>query len=174
MIQYWVVILVTKPCRLPVIIHRYVHVIVPVLGQANIKGKRTIPSNKRRTHLIQWMHFFIRPSKHRYKVRRSPSQIRHLLPTSVLPLKDFTNYDQNSHQLDEYRTSSTIDDSHFLLNHPHQDLISGGAIISDSAYMYDYDFGSVIQSRTQTTLLQHNYGPPELPPLYQPQHRASI
>lgn len=113
-------------------------------------------------------------SKHRYKVRRSPSQIRHLLPTSVLPLKDFTNYDQNSHQLDEYRTSSTIDDSHLLLNHPHQDLISGGAIITDSAYMYDFDFGSVIQSRTQTTLLQHNLGPPELPPLYQPQHRASI
>lgn len=113
-------------------------------------------------------------SKHRYKVRRSPSQIRHLLPTSVLPLKDFTNYDQNSHQLDEYRTSSTIDDSHLLLNHPHQDLIGGGAIITDSTYMYDFDIGSVIQSRTQTTLLQHNLGPPELPPLYQPQHRASI
>lgn len=114
-------------------------------------------------------------SKHRYKVRRSPSQIRHLLPNSVLPLKDFTNYDQTSHQLDQYRTSSTImDDSRFLLNHPHQDLLSGGAIIADPAYMYDFDFGNVIQSRTQTTLLQHNLGPPDLPPLYQPQHRASI
>lgn len=68
-----------------------------------------------------------------------------------------------------------MDDSRYLLNHPHQDLLSGGAIITgDSAYMYDFDFGNVIQSRTQTTLLQHNLGPPDLPPLYQPQHRASI
>lgn len=89
-------------------------------------------------------------------------------------MKEFHNYDQTSQQLDQYRTSSTVDESRILLNHPHQDLLSGGAIITDSAYMYDLDFGSVIQSRTQTTLLQHNLGPPDLPPLYQPQHRASI
>ncbi|XP_031631552.1 two pore potassium channel protein sup-9-like isoform X2 [Contarinia nasturtii] len=111
----------------------------------------------------------------KFKVRRSPSHIRHLLPTSVLPLKEFHNYDQTSQQLDQYRTSSTMNDSRLLLNHPHhQDLLSGGAIITDSAYMYDMDFGSVIPSRTQTTLLQHNLGPPDLPPLYQPAHRASI
>lgn len=30
------------------------------------------------------------------------------------------------------------------------------------------------ESRIQTTFLQHNLGPPDLPPLYQPQHRASV
>lgn len=91
-------------------------------------------------------------------------------------MKEFHNYhDQHStsQQFDQYRTSS-MDDSHLLLNHPQHDLL-GAALIDDStAYMYDIDFGSVIQSRTQTTLLQHNLGPPDLPLLYQPHHRASI
>lgn len=112
-------------------------------------------------------------------MRRSPSRIRHLLPSSVLPLSEFHNYHEQrstSEQLDQYRTSSTIDDSHSLLNHhSHHDFIDGCRIMDDStAYMYDIDFGSVIQSRTQTTLLQHNYGPCDLPPLYQPMHRSSI
>ncbi|XP_037051110.1 two pore potassium channel protein sup-9-like isoform X2 [Bradysia coprophila] len=67
-------------------------------------------------------------TKHRFKVRRSPSHIRHLLPSAVLPMKEF-------HLNDRY---------------------------------------GVMESRTQTTLLQHNLGPPDLPPLYQPQHRASV
>lgn len=99
--------------------------------------------------------------KHRYKVRRSPSHIKHLLP-SVLPMKEFHNYHRTD-QFDQYRTSSTMDDSHMLLQHH-----------NDAAYLFDIDFNSVIESRTQTTLLQHNLGPPDLPPLYQPQHRASI
>lgn len=114
---------------------------------------------------------------YRFKVRRSPSRIRHLLPSSVLPLSEFHNYHEQrstSQQLDQYRTSSTMDDSRSLLNHPHHDLINGVKMGDSTAYMYDIDFGSVIQSRTQTTLLQHNIGPPDLPPLYQPIHRSSI
>lgn len=87
-------------------------------------------------------------------------------------MKEFHNYhDQHStsQQLEQYRTSSAMDDSHMLLNNPNH-----SGLIDDSTYMFDIDFGGVIQSRTQTTLLQHNLGPPDLPPLYQPQHRASI
>lgn len=86
-------------------------------------------------------------------------------------MKEFHNYyDQNSsQQLEQYRTSSIIDDDHLLLNQSHHT-----GLMDDSAYMFDIDFGGVIQSRTQTTLLHHNLGPPDLPPLYQPQHRASI
>lgn len=90
-------------------------------------------------------------------------------------MKEFHNYHEQHSTSHQYRTSSTMDDSHLLLNHPHHgDLMSGVAIDDNTAYMYDVDFGGVIQSRTQTTLLQHNLGPPDLPPLYQPQHRASI
>lgn len=32
----------------------------------------------------------------------------------------------------------------------------------------------VIESKIQATLFKHNLGPPDLPPLYQPQHRASV
>lgn len=86
-------------------------------------------------------------------------------------MKEFHNYhDQSSsQQLEQYRTSSIMDDDHMLLNQSHHT-----GFIDDSAYMYDMDFGGVIQSRTQTTLLHSNIGPSDLPPIYQPQHRASI
>lgn len=38
---------------------------------------------------------------------------------------------------------------------------------------FDHENGHLLQSRTATTLLQHAL-PLDLPPLYQPQHRASI
>lgn len=78
--------------------------------------------------------------KHRYKVRRSPSHIKHLLPP-VMPLREF-------HQLQVYP--------------------------SGTGPRYGRHPDGVMESKTQTTLLQHNLGPPDLPPLYQPQHRASV
>lgn len=193
MIQFWVVILVTNQHQLMVIIHQYVHVIVPVLRQANTKGNlfeisccrypHILPhslkkNNNEITFLLSLSFFFFLLSS-KYKVRRSPSRIRHLLPSSVLPLSEFHNYNEQcskSQQLDQYRTSSTIDDSHSLLNHhSHHDLIDGCKIMDvNTDYMYDIDFDSVIQSRTETTLLQHNIEPSDLPPLYQPMHRSSI
>ena len=109
-------------------------------------------------------------------MRRSPSHIRHLLPPSVLPMKEFHSYHEHQNISQQYRTSSTINDSYMLLHH--QRSISGDGmgmnIGGDSDFLFDIDFGGVMESRTQTTLLQHNLGPPDLPPMYQPQHRASI
>lgn len=79
-------------------------------------------------------------------------------------MKEFSYHEHNSNSppLGQY-------DESMLFNHPHP----LGAV-TDSDYVFDIDFGGVIQSRTQTTLLQHSLGPSDLPPLYQPQHRASI
>lgn len=149
-----------------VIVHQYVHVIVPVLGQVRATGNICLNilinyEYMSRMNLIDNIEFSC--SKNRYKLKRSPSHIRNLLP-SVLPMKEFHNYhrhDEAHQSYDQYQT--TMDESHLLLHHH-----------NDGAYLFNVDFNSVIESRTQTTLLQHNLGPPDLPPLYQPQHRASI
>lgn len=105
----------------------------------------------------------------RLPVRRSPTQIHHFSP-SALPLKEFHSYhdDMGMTEYDQYRTSS-IGDSHLLLNHPHHDIMGGYPIDDDASFLYDIDFGNVIHSRTQTTILPFDY-----PLEYESHHRASI
>lgn len=90
-------------------------------------------------------------SKHRFKVTRSPSHVQHLASTSELPLKEFPN------QIEQYCTPSEMIDS---------------CEFRTDLYNMNY-YGSRIPSQTETTLL-HDLGPYDLPPLYQPAHRASI
>lgn len=146
--------------------HRYVRVIVPVLGQVDVKRKCLEPpfsppdGNNFFSFFLFILFFFYRVlicRKHRFKVRRSPSHIRHLLPSAtaaVLPMKEL-HYQQHQH--------------YHLHAHDRPSLQHGGRICTAASGV---DGG--MDSKTQTTLLQHNLGPPDLPPLYQPQHRASV
>lgn len=143
--------------------HRYVHVTVPVFRQTNTKSKlHTVRSYYPNDNIFACL---------RLPVKCSPTHIRHFSP-SALPLNELNSYHDNMglcDQYDRYRTSS-IGDSHQLLNHPHQEVYTGGyPIDDDGSYLYDIDFGNVIQSRTQTTILPCDY-----PFVYQPQQRASI
>lgn len=157
-------------------IHRYVRVIVPVLGQINTKSKQTTQlSNTMCMDNIEFYHIIDFDlstrilSVCRLPVRRSPTQIHHFSP-SALPLKEFHSYhdDMGMGEYDQYRTSS-IGDSHLLLNHPHHEIMGGYPIDDDASYLYDIGFGNVIHSRTQTTILPFDY-----PLEYESHHRASI
>lgn len=106
----------------------------------------------------------------RLPVKRSPERVHHFT-SSALPLKEFHCYNDDmglSEPYDRHRTSS-MDDSNLLLNQPPHDMLDDYGIDDDASYLYDIDFGNVIQSRTQTTIV-----PYDIPIVYQQHHRASI
>lgn len=106
--------------------------------------------------------------RHKFKIRRSPSHIKHLLPSSVLPMKEIHKYDSGVGGVNVHHVHRPVPLSHFNSHiadnqHSHHDQ------------SYINISGGMIPSRTTTTLLQYQPQlPVDLPPLYQPQHRASI